>query len=448
MQLTRLNREAVRARLQLAAVDASWVVVSAPYRSRDGSDYLDRLRQLLSVFKGFALAHDWKGALATRSGPDCDSFFRLLGADSESGLVGSWYAAAMSGDKLDEIRQVVVETLWFRIYECGVKGALRMAAKLGGRQATLKVVCVEGGALSRCEALELPRILDESRTELKAMGRGGVTLELVTLSSLDVLEGKLQEQLLVLDAIDFAGRNQSWGIDPMDAALAKVAGASSDTQPDATTEFPGAGTCPPSQTRQSPASASLPTTASPQSGVAKRNTSTTLPPCFQGFKGEFQGTEVRTMKLRKPDGSWRSAAGLRTELDTANTERDRSAATAEQLRLQVDNLTNAGDKLRFQKADLVAQLKKERYHRHAGTTKLPSAWLRQEHCRECHERRMSRSLPPGARPSSEGLDEAELTTAQQLAAGHDLLEQAKQASSPLRSCCSMGSLPSAYRRLR
>lgn len=174
-----------------------WVVVSSPTASLSSRQCMLReLRGLADRFTNLLLALDLPES----------SILKEVDSAVFEGLTARITAWSRLGFREyctagDEVRMCLYATSWFSLYEDFVKSSLKALGQIivqrrpHGLDLAIAVLCIEGGAISRCEARQMPRMVDEVKRELRYMTGHGLEMDVVQVGSDDPLqdvEGMLQ----------------------------------------------------------------------------------------------------------------------------------------------------------------------------------------------------------------------------------------------------------------
>lgn len=160
------------------AIWYGWVIASTPMKGPDGSDVFGVIKALYAQYPELSVGCDWPGS-PTAQKADTAAFDSIF---SPGGLCQKWVDGGMSERVLNDITEVIFQTLWWQLYKGGVKGALRITALSGN---PVRVVCIEGGPISRVEARRMQMIADEVALELSVLGKSEAEIEVVHFKTID-----------------------------------------------------------------------------------------------------------------------------------------------------------------------------------------------------------------------------------------------------------------------
>lgn len=190
-----------KARVSLASLRRRYVVASAPFQALDNSDVVEVLKALAKQPDGPVMAFDWPGSQNAR---------RQDGAVYEraTALARRWKEGGQTPAVLQQLADVLTNTFWFQCYKGGVKGAVRSLAT-ASPEAVVTLVCVEGGPMSRAEALNMPQIVEEVKMELRATGHMNVAIEIQMLPTVQEFEKLVMARNNFLDKLDIQAAQRS-----------------------------------------------------------------------------------------------------------------------------------------------------------------------------------------------------------------------------------------------
>lgn len=362
------NATALGAREVVRMVDIVWVVVSAPVRSKDGQEVQQRLQQLSGEVRSLVLAYDWRGSSDLQAF-DHENFRSVLGEGYNLGGGGSGLAG----------RWQMGESLCLGEVEAMLKPTLWFSLY----SAQAKGAMMMAGALA---------------------GKGAVVKAVcIEGGSISRLEAKEMPRLAREASAELKGLNK----------------------PDIAIEVVNAATMQDFEDQLMAHSKALDSLDLFQQQAMER--STRPDPLTQ-----TQSSPAATMQATASQGpSPKSTNQLRRDLQEASAERDAERERADHLKAMVARLLDKNDAVRTQRKQISGQHQTERALRTEGMTRMPPAWLKQEHCRKCLERSSSTPdfVPQSKLPESPSAS------------------QSMGSPGCLSSCCSLGTLPSiAYRR--
>lgn len=212
-------------------VGAVWVVASAPVQAVGGSKVHVMLRELAEDHKNLKNAFDWPSSSTSKTA-DRELFDKICGTGGKPGLAQQWRNTGFQSiHVLAALRGVVTQTYWFRVYAAALKGALRAAA-MDDEGVVINIVSIKGGPISRCEALEMPRLIEEVSHELHTLGCDKFVFDAVEFESVGALSDELQAQQAAESELGDGTANASVlkrsspsvrGLDNADATLRQLA---------------------------------------------------------------------------------------------------------------------------------------------------------------------------------------------------------------------------------
>lgn len=197
-----------KARTSLASLRRRYVVASTPFYSLDMTDVVEELKALAKQPDGPLLAFDWPGSQNARR-QDGSVFERA------TALARRWKEGGGSAAVLQQLADVLTYTFWFQCYKGGVKGAVRALAT-ASPEAVVTVICIEGGPMSRAEALNMPQIIEEVKLELFAKGQPNVAIEVQMLPTVKDFGHLVMARNNFLDKLDIQAAQHSELADQQD----------------------------------------------------------------------------------------------------------------------------------------------------------------------------------------------------------------------------------------
>lgn len=202
----RLKGNVDRAQAASAEAAVSFVVVSAPVRGVDGFNICNRVMKLSQDVQGLMVACDWSGSTIAR---EEDKAF----LDKAARLTEKCKEKDFPDRLVDQIGEVVKQTIWFQLWKADVRGALR-SSLLSGRGVITKAVCIQGGPVSRAEARIISDVAQEAIVEAGIAGRENAAIEIVNFSSMGEFEESLQARDAAISRLDEGvPRNESRSLD-------------------------------------------------------------------------------------------------------------------------------------------------------------------------------------------------------------------------------------------
>ena len=118
-------------------------------------------------------------------------------------LHARWCAASGEEHKQEcllPIAQVIKQTIWFSSYRASVKGQVRHVCQ-GGADATAYVVLIEGGPVTRVEALEMPSIIAEVRQDLSKIGVTNPAIQVMSFKTVTEFETMVPRLLVEIHGV-------------------------------------------------------------------------------------------------------------------------------------------------------------------------------------------------------------------------------------------------------
>ena len=141
----------------------------------------------------------WAELLVPVQGPELLENSNLHGLSMHA----RWCAASSEERKREcllPIAQVIKQTIWFSSYRASVKGQVRHVCQ-GGPDAVCYVVLIEGGPVTRVEALEMPSIIAEVRQDLSKIGVTNSAIEVMSFKTVTEFENMVPKLLVQIHGV-------------------------------------------------------------------------------------------------------------------------------------------------------------------------------------------------------------------------------------------------------
>ena len=117
-------------------------------------------------------------------------------------LHARWCAASeeRKHDCLLPIAHIIKQTIWFSSYRASVKGQVRHVCQ-GGAHAVAYVVLIEGGPVTRVEALEMPSIIAEVTQDLSKIGVTNPDIQVLSFKTVTDFESMVPKLLVQIHGV-------------------------------------------------------------------------------------------------------------------------------------------------------------------------------------------------------------------------------------------------------